>query len=337
MSYTQNLRILVGKLEGTPGTMETLTSADFDARVRNPEISPQIEMDDEASKYANGNHGEDEVITGAQSAQITFQVRMNWGGTATTEPEYFKFFNACGCNKVTYGSTGISLQPLKELDTKTITLWVYDIATGGASPGAICYKFAGAAGNVTIAVEGIGKPWVATFTFTGKFVDITDETTIPEAGSLDGVNYPEKFLCSDVEIFDVTEKVTGFELDADNEITPLINQADCTGYDYFHITKRSPRFSTDPLMSSVATADRLGNMTSGITGAITTGEISIAGTNLSLHIPKAQEISMGVANREGLVSWDLNYKCLGNGVTGALAVDALPPECTWELLQGARA
>jgi len=339
MSYSLNTRILIGKLEGTSGTMETLTSTDFDVRIRNPEFSPNIELDDEASKYANGNHSEDEVITGAQSAQVTFSVRMGWGGTNTTEPDYWKFLNACGLKTITYGSAGIALQPLREYDCKTITLHIYDIATCGASPAAVCYQIAGAVGTATIGCDGIGKPWVANMTFTGKLVDIVDvaNASIPTLLGPD-TTHPEKFLSTTATILGKTEKISKFQLDLGNEVSPLIDQSQTTGYDFYQITKRSPRFSCDPIMQSVATEDILGNMTSGLTGAITTGAISLASNHFTLVAPKAQQIQMNLANREGIVNWDANYKLLGNGYTGAYADAGITGgEVTFELRIGARA
>lgn len=338
MSYTLNTRILVGKLEGTPGTMETLTSADFDVRIRNPEFSPTIEIDDEASKYANGNHSEDEVITGAQSAQVTFSVRMGWGGTATTEPDYWKFLNACGLQKVVYGSAGIALQPLRAYDCKSITLWIYDIATCGASPAAVCYKIAGAMGTATIGCEGIGKPWMANMTFTGKLVDIVDvaNADIPTLLGPD-TTHPEKFLSTSATILGKTQQISKFQLDLGNEVSPLIDQSESTGYAAYQITKRAPRFSCDPLIKAVSTEDILGDMTSGLTGAITTGAISLVSNHFTLAVPKAQQIQMNLANREGLVNWDSNYKCLGNGYTGAYADAGITGgEVTFELRIGAR-
>ncbi len=40
MSYfSENLTILVAKVESVPGTMETLTAADFNAKVFNPTVT----------------------------------------------------------------------------------------------------------------------------------------------------------------------------------------------------------------------------------------------------------------------------------------------------------
>lgn len=337
MAYGSNLRFLVGKLETTPGTMETLTAADFDVRVRDPEITPIIEPDDEASKFANGNHGEDEVVMGAQSATIAFNVRMADAGDDTTEPAWWKYANGCGAKKITYGGTGIALQPRKEYDTKTMTIWVYDIELGGATPAGKIYKFAGCAGNCQMGPDGNGKPWVANFSFTGKLSEIVDvaNASIPEMYGID-TSHPEKALNNFIIIGGVTGAVTTWQLDAGNEVTPLPNQGDVTGYDYFQITARRPRFSADPIMMAESEDSVYADMVSGLTGAISTKEITVTGNQFTLTIPKSQQIQAGIASRDNVVNWDANYKCLANGVTGSLADSDLEPEVTWELLIGSR-
>jgi len=318
--------------------METLASSDFDVRVRNPEVSPIIEPDDEASKYANGNHGEDEVVLGAQSGTISFATRMCYAGDVTTEPQWWKFAHGCGAKTVAYTTTGIAIQPLKDYDTKTMTIWVYDLEVGGATPAGVIYKFSGCSGNMTMGAEGIGKPWMAAFTFTGKLEDITDVAyaSLLEIGDID-TTHPEKFLNNVMTIGSVAQCISSFQLDVGNEVNPYICQSESTGYKNFQITARRPRLSCDPIMQSVATEDVWGKMTSGLTGAITTEALSIASNNFTLTVPKAQQIQAGVANREGLINWDANFKCLANGVTGAVADAVMPPEATWELLIGDRA
>jgi len=340
MSYTLNLRYLVGKLEDTPGTMETPTGDDFNVRVKNPEISPIIEWDDDAAKFASGNHGEEEAVAGAQSATINFSIRMGMGDSVILEPNWAKYFNACGIKGATVSTTGISYQPLKEYDNKPITIWVYDILTGSSSPTGLVYKFAGCIGNVNFGCENIGKPWIASFSFTGKCSDIAD---VANASLLDGADFdtahPEKFLSNTLTIDTVNQCVTKFQLDAGNEISPLYCQSELTGITYYQITNRKPRFSCDPLMKSVATEDIWGDMISGLTGSqsINTVAVALASDNFALNIPKAQQIQANLANREGLVSWDDNYRCLANGWTGSVASATYEPEVTWELLLGTRA
>lgn len=106
--YSNNLRVLVARKEQSSGIPENLTSVDFDVRVRNPTVTATIEADDEASKYATGDHGEDVAVMGAQSASIEFSVKMS-STNGTTSPKWWKFAEACGCEIKTYenGSSAV--------------------------------------------------------------------------------------------------------------------------------------------------------------------------------------------------------------------------------------
>jgi hypothetical protein len=333
------MRVLVGKLETTPGTMETLTSADFDVRVRNPEITPTVEIDDEASKWARGDHGEDDVITGSQSAQITFAVRLTKGTTVTTAPNWFKFASGCGMLPVLYAGKGYGLQPRKQYDEKTMTIWVYDIKRG-ATPTAVCYKFAGCMGNMVVAAGGVGKPWMVNFTFTGKLDSV--DMAVANGDILQMIigqaTCAEKFISAGANIGSHAEKVSQFSLDVGNEISPVIDQSDKTGYSHYGITARKPRLTMNPLMDS--THDVYADLANGVTGCAASYPIMIGDTGVngrvSLHVPRGQIIGAGLANREGLVGWDMNIKCEANGYTGSVACGDLEPEVTWEALFGSR-
>lgn len=329
--FLQNLRILVGKLEDAPGTPETLDDVDFDVRIRAPELTPVIEPDDEAQKYATGDHGEDESIMGAQSANINFHTKMAWGGDVETQPKWWKFMQSCGAVVTDYPTTGMSLEPQKANDNKTMTIEVYDIQQG-ATPAAYRYRFAGCMGNATLGCEGIGMPWIVNYSFTGKLVDF-DDVTNPNILALTSpdTTVAERLLNNPVTIGGVTQKISSFELDLGNQISPVINQAQTTGYDYFAISERRPRFSMNPLIQPVATEDILAKWTGETTAeiGINTGQ---SPTHFTLTIPVAQILNAAVANREGLVNWDQNFKCLRNGSANG----TISAESTWELLIGAQ-
>lgn len=345
-NYSTNLRILVGALEDSPGTMEVLDASDFDVRVRNPEFTPTVEVDDEGSKWANGNHGEDASITGVTTAQVTFTVRAAVASAVNAQPNWWKFAEGCGCLPVAYASAGYGLQPRKSYDEKTMTLWVYDIQRGGTG-NAIVYKIAGASGNMVLAAEGVGKPWMATFTFTGKMIGWSDiaAANVPSPYGLD-TTCADKFLMDSVYVDAIAQKVSSFSLDQGNDIQPVYDQSDDTGISHYGIISRKPRLSINPLMSALSVDDVWARLTNGTTGApgatgcadtfpVHLGDTG-GNTQYSIMVPKAQLLAASIASREGLQGWDQNYKMLGNGVTGSVSDGDLEEEVTWELLTGAR-
>ena len=337
---SNNLRFLVGKLETTAGTMETLTADDFNVQVRNPELTLNVEVDDENSKWARGDHGEDHSIQGVQTATTNFAVRCVTGLPVTTEPMWSKFLKACGQKEVLYAETGYGWQPLKEYDNKTMTIWVYDVQQG-ATPSAVVYKLKGCMGNVTIGADGVGKPWLAAFAFQGVVDSVVDVTTadILVPAHMD-TNCADKMLSNVAYVGTVPEKISSFSLDAGNELNPVYDQSSSAGIAYYTITARHPRLSMNPLAQLVATRDVWSELTSGVTGCPTTQAIGIGDTGIStkfwIQVPKAQTLSSALANREGLVSWDQNFKLLANGETGALTDDDFSTETTFEVLQGTR-
>ena len=234
--FLKSKGILVGKLEGTPGTAETLASSDFDVRIRNPEIVPNWPVDDEAQRFATGGHDEDESIPGAPSVTINFHIKLAWAGDVTTEPKWWKIAKACGLKEKAYTTTGIALQDHRDYDNKTMT-WEYYAIQQGPSPTAHRFRFAGSIGNMVLGADGLGNPWLANCSFQAKIVDFDDVAT----GSILALTSPdttlaEKLLSNTFTIGGVSQRVTNFQLDLGNQINPVINQGDSTGYDYFGIT-----------------------------------------------------------------------------------------------------
>jgi hypothetical protein len=328
-----DLRIVIGKLEVTAGTAETLTAADFNTRCFAPEVSPIFEVDDEGAKFATGDHGETTSIIGAQSGTISFTEKLAWGGAVTTIPNWFKWFNACGYETQTYTSTGIGLWPKKSCDCQSMTMWVIDIDRC-YNPKGLAYKFAGCVGTVEFGCDGIGKPISAKFTFTGKLTEIADLSK----QDLEALNVltspdtelPDKLLNTTLTFGATSFKISSYKLTAGNAVTPIINQADVTGYDTYGISARKPRFSCNPLAGNLS-SNEMDNVYTRITEE-TTGALVLTMQNMIIKAPVAQLLSATVANREGLVSWDENWKLCRNGTSDS----DLDDECTHEILIGTK-
>jgi len=336
--YSNNLRVLVAKKEDpiNPGIPVPFNNGDFNVRIIDPIVTPTIEADDEAGKYATGDHGEDVSIMGAQSATIDFSVKVSRVGNTITEPSWWKFAEACGCEITPYENTGLALQPKKSKDISTLTIRVYDIPRGASGTPAACYTFAGCMGNMIIGAEGVGKPWIAQFSFTGKLVRVAEaEGAIPELSINNADSTVEKLLNYDLS-FGVgnnksSQKISSFSLDVGNEISPLIDQSDETGYAYYAITKRSPRLSCNPLIDG-SFENIYNNWKGQATFPVKLKPAASDGGNAggyTLFLPRAQLLTAAIASREGLVNWDLNLKALRNNES--VIED---PEVTWELRIG---
>lgn len=331
--FSSNLRILVGKLETTPGSMETLSESDFDVRVWNPEVSITSEVDNEASKYARGDHAEDEAIPGIQHGEISFSIKVHWAGDNTTEPAWYKFLKACGAYEYAYSGTGYAVWPMKRSDAKSMTIWIYDIQRGTASPKATIYKFKGCMGNCVITSEGIGMPWMANLTFQGALYDIsTNQSSIPDINSID-TQCPDKLLSNTFTIDSTSQLISSFSLDFGNDVQPVYDQSDSVGIAYYGIVARAPRFTANPLMNN--DFDTYNYIFDG-TNCPDVFPISLTGNHHNIYVPNAQMLPSGISNREGLVNWDLSMRCLANGTEGTEVDSDMSAECTWELRIGSR-
>jgi hypothetical protein len=141
----------------------------------------------------------------------------------------------------------------------------------------------------------------------------------------------EDFLSNVFSIGGISERISSWSFDLGNQINPIIDQSEATGYSHFVLTGAQPRFKCNPLAKKQATRDILNEMLTE-----TSGVISLATTHYTLKLPKTQILSAAQAAREGLVGWDLNFKALQNGIPGTLADSDLTLEDTFEFLQGAR-
>jgi hypothetical protein len=196
------------------------------------------------------------------------------------------------------------------------------------------FLFAGCMGNAVISAGGIGAPWMCEATFKGKLVDIADigNSDIPVITGA-GTELAERLLDNTFTIGGVAQKISSFSLDAGNDVQPVIDQDDTTGYKHYYIASRKPRFSCNPLGVLVATDDVLARVNGMDNDAIS---LATPSSHFTLDVPRAQALNPTIADREGLSAWEQNYKCLRNHNGSAAANASIPDECAWELLQGAR-
>jgi hypothetical protein len=336
--FSENFDFIVATLESTPGTMETITAADFNSAIFNPTFTMAVDPDDENAKYANGNHSETTSVMGIQHGTITGSIKLRPADTITSAPNYAKWLQACGLVEVTYAGTGWGLQTLKSGDITPLTIWGYKLQRGD-SPNAKIYKFSGCKGDGSITNAGVGAPIMAELSFSCKLVSVDEvaSASIPEINDLETTCF-ERMLAGSFTIDTIGRNVDGFTLALGNEVSMLKDLSDSTGIAYFGITKRSPRLTCSPLIMA-----ETGGVTNDYTyfygsetGCPPTPAIAIASTNATITMPKCQLSAMTPVGRDGLSAYDMTWRCLGNGYTGNLADSDLPAECTIELLFGTR-
>jgi len=328
MAISANLGIIGTKIEGAPGTAETITNAEVNVRVYDLKISPAFTSDDEDSKYLNGHHGEDVSVVVNRLITVSFSTKMNYGGAATTEPKYWKLLNGCGAVKETYTTTGISLQPQHCGDISPITMRI-DMKDIDCAQESRSFTIAGCMGNATIQAS-VGGVWKINYTFSGKLTAFADVETALVEGTMD-TTQALPFTGYTISLLGKTSYVSDFQLDFGNEVSPLYDQSDASGVKYYYITNRKPRLTVNPIAEIEATD---GVYTAILGSTVAASSVGDATNKLNILMPKTQILTgNGLEVRDGAFAHNLNIKLLGGGSVSP----ALDSEVTWEILQGARA
>ena len=339
--FSKNLMFMVSKQESVVGTPEWNFSstfpadADFKTRIYNISLTPNIEYDEDVAKMNIGTHGEFNGIVAKQSCQVSFSVPYQDG--FVTDNYLSDYLASCGLVSNTYTTTGVGYRSLKQNDKVTMTMAVFNMELGGATPGATAYLLSGCIGDASLTCENNGMlSW--SFTFTGKLVDnyAVTNANIPVIDNDMSAVIARTMLNTTCTVNSISQYISGFTLALGNDVQPIINQAETTGYDNFYIAGRKPRFSINSLMRDQATDDVYGRLLAGADVPISLDFPLVVDSALKIYLPRAYLMPYSLAEREGLSNYELNFIC-GRNHNGTAAKEALiPDETTMELLEGTR-
>jgi hypothetical protein len=338
-SFLTAKRFLILKSESTtPGTAASITYSDFDTRFEDVKYAPKIEMD-ASKKLAVPDHGDYNDVPGAQSGEISASFRLCPGTSLVTPPKCGKGLLAGGMLGAVEGTTlGYSWSANMAADEQTYTAWMGDCSSGG-TPVAITHKLVGAMADFSIEAAGIGKPLMVHLKLTGKNatpVDV-DNATLATLGVMTSPDTSAAYvlLNATLKIATIAKRISKFKIDAGHKVTPAINSADATGFDYYTVSGREPRLSINPLKEPVATYDAVSTAIAG-TGATVTLELTGPTYPLKITFANAQLLSPAEEEREGRIGWNMTFKGMRNGTEGALKVAGMLVSTPWEILQGTK-
>lgn len=311
--FITKYRVLAGKLEATPGSVETLASADFDVRVLDPQITLNVEMDMDPTKYSTGDFGLGESVPGTNSASIAFQVKGVNNGTGTDEPNFGKFLKGCGMNvaTITSGSglsfmnSGVCYYCDPDKAEQSLTLGIYD-KERGANPSGLEFLMAGCMGNVTIGVEGAGKPYMYNFEYMGSLESVSDisEGNIPALTSPQ-TTIPDTFLNGSGSIGGVPMCFSTMELNLNNTVSPVHCMNATTGIEKYGLTNQEPSITLNPKLTRETDYDFWTKFTAG-----TVEEVIIETSQFRIQIPRAQIVSASVEDADGILRTPLTLRAL---------------------------
>jgi hypothetical protein len=249
-----------------------MTDADADVRVRNLELSNlEVNIDDESSKFASGDHTHDNAIVTTKRAGTSFGIRLAVGyfdyldgGLVGGNLPYGKFLEGCGLVSSVIDPTdeatsdGIfKFVPAMAGDENTMSVEFFDQDANIADN----IQIAGAMSNLTISADASGSPILANFDFSGKINAVQPVSPVVYTDDPNAVEtekaVPNTFLDTIVKITGLADGasyelcVNTFTFDAGSTISEVPCSMFNSGIDHSVITGRNPTLVVDPILESI--------------------------------------------------------------------------------------
>jgi len=299
MPLLKRIRTLAAKIEATAGTAESLTNAEGAFNAYDVMLQPSISMED---REGSGGFNYLTSISQGQTATVTFKTDVAWDGTSTEPTIFSVLMPACGWVE----STNV-WKPKSEApgsNVKTVTLGVY--------VDGLLKTIKGAVGTWVMTLP-VGRMITIEWTFTGVYVEPTSTAIIAPTYPTDS---PLRFASATACTFNsVAMKVEQITIDAGNEVTMLEDPTQASGFLHGIVTNRRPTIQANPESVLVATQNRHNIWTTSTPYAI---QITLDGpttSTLGITAPKAQIINIQEADRNRIVTDDIEFLCTKNGAT----------------------
>jgi hypothetical protein len=298
MTLLKRKRVFAAKQETTSGTAESLTTAEASFNVYDLMIQQAIEMEPRESQ---GGFGMLSSIPGGYQGKATFKTDVSWDGT-TTMPEWASvLWPACGLVDTSGTFAPVTAVPGSSVKTLTIAGYVDGMLK----------RIRGAAGTFKLVCP-TGKRAYIEWDFTGIWIPPTDTAmlapTYPTDTALRYANGATTFnsvaLC--------LENIT---FDMGNEIMLRECAATVSGYHAALITNRIPKVTGNPESKLVATQDRFGQLIASTEAALSWVIPGPADSYITISAPKAQITNIQEADRNRLVTDEIEWSLNRNGST----------------------
>ena len=348
MAFLSNAQLFVQKMEATAGTpVANIEAETVKVRIRELDFSVSTEKDDENSKYLTGDYaGNDESIIGKKTGTASYSIKFAPAEFDTAKASnkhtltYADFLKNAGLQETLVAVTDADplggkyvYYPSSSNSEKTAT--VARLVQGKNDAGVTKYNvetLAGAMSNISIGVDGVGKPFKFSFETMGRVVDVK---TVDAIGGLNEADImrtvADKFLNTVVKIKDLSNNVeTNFCVNtlnfaSGNEIVEVECQDNTSGVKNYIITGMNPTIELDPLLKTLADFDYWGALTNEKFYSIT-----VESEYLKLFIPRAQILNSAVGDANGFLRNTLSMRALRNidkvdylGATGTGVAEAM--------------
>lgn len=301
MPLLKRIRTMAAKTESTIGTAESLTAAEGVYNAYDVMLQAEIEVE---QREAQGSFNYLPGVPGARGGKMTFKTDMGWDG-ADMPTWASVLLPACGFVESTQVYTPRSEAPGSNVKTATIACYVDGVLK----------VLAGAVGTFKINATA-GKIVYIEWEFTGVWQAPTDVAIIAPTYPTD---IPIRFGSATITYAAVEQCVENFTFDAGNEVILRECPDTAAGFKSGLIVSRYPMININPEAQLVATEDRFGDWIAGTesafscafdgpTGLVSNGSVTVAA-------PKAQIFNVQEADRNKLVTDEVELMCNKNGAT----------------------
>lgn len=300
--------VILAKSEVTYGTDPTPTVAANAILIKDMDIKPTgavIERD-----FLRSSLSPFKFVRGLREVDVTFKTEIKGTGTAGSLPATGwegVLFKSCGMRETITTGTSVVYTPLSS-SFPSCTLYAYKDG--------IYHKITGCRGTFKLRFE-VGKYVEAEWTMKGLYAAPTDAT--PAAQTFSSV-VPPVVLAAGLTIIGPPDTpatyspvATVLEIDINNSLASRksINATD--GIVEQIITGRTPQGSLDPETVTEATHPFWTAWSAGNDYALNIGPIgSTAGNILSVDAPVIQYQDISYADRDGLLTYSVPFRCAGD-------------------------
>ncbi len=298
MTLLKRKRVLAAKIESTSGTAESLLAADAAFNAYNINIQQEIEFE---NREGQGGFAAIGSIPGGYKGRVQFSIDASWDGTATEPGWADTFLPACGWVKSGQVYTPRTEAPGSNVKTLTIAVYIDGMRK----------MLHGCAGTFQLVCP-TGRAAVFNFDFQGVWNAPTDTAILSPTYPTD---LPLRYASSTTTWNSVALCLENLTLDSGNTITMRECAASVSGYHGAIITNRLCRITGNPEAKLIATQDRWGQLLAMTEGVLTWDLDGPTNSKITIAAPKAQIVGLAEADRNMLVTDDIEWQCNRNGST----------------------
>lgn len=298
MPLLRRKSLFAAKVEGTPGSAETLANGDAAFNAYNFDVQPNITVEErEGQAGFNRLAG----VPGGFSGTATVTTDLGWDGTATLPTWATVLFPALGFVNTTGTFNPTTEAPGSNVKTLTIAKYLDGVRK----------QIHGAMGNASIILP-TGRMCRLEANFTGAWTAVSDTAlltpTYPTANAL-------RFASGTITFNSVNIKVEQVTIDFGNTVILREDASTATGFSTALITDRNPRITINPEATTVATLNTYGLFTAGTQAAFS---VTLDGPNSSTLVISAtncQVMNSQEGDRNGMAIDDIELACQKGSAT----------------------